>query len=319
MTDLPLAIDAAARRIRPYVRETPIEYSLPLSQQLGCDVALKCEHLQHTGSFKLRGAMAKISRLSSAQASAGIVAASSGNHGAAVAYGLRALKLHGVVFVPNQASATKVDAMRRYGVEVRHVGDDGLDTELAARAYADEHGMTYISPYNDLDVIAGQGTLAIELLRQTPAVDVVYIAVGGGGLISGVASYLKARAPRPIQIVGCLPERSPAMAAAVQAGQIIEVPTRATLSDGTAGGIEAGSVTFPLCQQLVDRWVLVPEPQIAAAVRLMVDAHHQIVEGAAGVALAALIADAPVDRGAHPAVVLCGANISTDTLRAILA
>ncbi len=185
----------AADRIRPYVRATPLDHSLCFSQLTGADVYLKLENLQYTGSFKLRGAMNKLLILAPEQCLRGVVAASSGNHGAAVAYGCRALGVQGTVFVPEHASPTKLEAMRRYGIEVRQHGDDSLLSELEARRYADEHGLAYLSPYNDLDVVAGQGTIGVEIVEQLPGVEVVFVSVGGGGLIGGIA--VGAQGPQP--------------------------------------------------------------------------------------------------------------------------
>ena len=307
----------AADRIRPYVRATPLDHSLYFSQRTGADVHLKLENLQYTGSFKLRGAMNKLLTLTPEQCLRGIVAASSGNHGAAVAYGCRALGIKGTVFVPEHASPTKLEAMRRYGIEVRQHGDDSLLSELEARRYADEHGLAYLSPYNDLDVVAGQGTIGVEIVEHLPSVEVVFVSVGGGGLIGGIASVLKAYNPA-IQVVGCLPENSPVMAVSVERGAIVDMPSLPTLSDGTAGGIEEGAVTFALCQALVDEYVLVSEAEIATAMRETMEGQHLLVEGAAGVAVAALRKTQERWQGKQVAVVLCGGNISLATLRSVL-
>lgn len=318
MLDLASNIVSAVHRISPYIRETPLEHSLYLSQQTGNTVLLKLEHLQHTGSFKVRGAINKLLALPLEQRTAGVVAASSGNHGAAVAYGLYTLKVPGVIFVPNHAAPTKVAAIKRYGIEVRFHGDDTLDTEIFARAYADSHSLAYISPYNDWDVVQGQGTIAVELVQQFPAIDAMFVAVGGGGLIGGIASYVKSSVSRPIEIIGCLPEQSPVMAASVEAGRIVDMPSFPTLSDGTAGGIEPGAITFELCRDLVDQYVLVSETDIQAALRLMLEVHHQVIEGAAGVALAAYLKMHQQWQGKNIAIILCGGNISMDALKAVL-
>ena len=284
---LPAAATLAAERIAPWVRETPLIHSTYLSAATGADVWLKLENLQLTGSFKLRGAFNKLLTLEDAAKRAGCVAASSGNHGAAVAYAMHALSVSGPVFVPEGASTSKVDAIRRYGGDVRFFGHDGLDTEQHARAYASEHGMTYLSPYNDEVVVAGQATCGVEIANQLDAPpDAVFVAVGGGGLIAGVGGYLKSRFPE-VEIVGCQPAASAVMKASVEAGEIVDLPSEPTLSDGTAGGIEAGAVTFELCRKFVDRFVTVEEDQIAAAMQRFIDAEHQLLEGAAGVALAA--------------------------------
>ncbi|HWQ36310.1 MAG TPA: threonine/serine dehydratase [Blastocatellia bacterium] len=308
----------AEGRIRPYLRETPLDYSLPLSQQTQAEVFLKLENLQYTGSFKTRGAMNKLLALTPEQQRRGIVTASTGNHGAAVAFGLRALSLPGVVFVPENASATKVEAIRRYGAEVRHYSTSPLETELYARRYAAENNLVYISPYNDPDVIAGQGTIGVELLRQCPAVDAVFIAVGGGGLAAGVAGYLKSALRRDLTIIGCLPENSPEMAVSVKAGHFVEMEPQPTLSDATAGGFEPGAITFDLCRALIDDYVLVSEAEIAATMREFIEAHHLLIEGSAGVALAGFLKLQERFRQKSVVIIICGANISLTTLKTIL-
>jgi threonine dehydratase len=307
----------AADRIRPYIRATPLDHSLYFSRLVDAQVYLKLENLQYTGSFKLRGAMNKLLSLSPEQRQRGIVAASSGNHGAAVAFGCRTLGVNGIVYVPEHTSSTKLEAMQRYGIEVRQYGDDGLLSEQEARRYAEEQGLAYLSPYNDLDIIAGQGTVGLEIEEQLPGVEVVYLAVGGGGLISGVAAVLKAHNPN-VRIIGCLPLNSPVMAVSAARGAIIDMPSLPTLSDGTAGGIEEGAVTFPLCQALVDEYVLVSEEEIAEAMRHVMEFQHLLIEGAAGVAAAALLKTQAQVEGKQAAVVLCGGNISLPTLRSVL-
>jgi threonine dehydratase len=319
---LPAAIRAAHGRLRAHIRETPCDESLALGQRLLGRVWLKGEHLQHTGSFKARGALHKLCCLTAAERSRGVVAASSGNHGAGVAWAARLLGIRARIYVPEQASATKVAMIRRYGAEVQHAGTDGVDTEMHARDVAEREGQCYVSPYNDVEVVCGQGTVGVEMAAQAGALDAVIVAVGGGGLIAGVAAALKASMPA-VRVIGALPANSPVMAESVAAGHIVERESFPTLSDGTAGGIEAGAITFPLCQQLVDEWVLVDEAAIASAMVRFIDEHHQLIEGSAGVALAAL--EARAHRGGSQGlagerlgVVLCGANIALGTLRGVL-
>jgi threonine dehydratase len=307
----------ARARVAGKIRNTPLELSHRFSEATGARVWLKLENLQFTGSFKLRGALNKLLVLDAAALAAGCVAASSGNHGAAVARAMHELGVGGVIFVPEGAAKTKVDAIRAYGCEVRHVGTDGLDTETHARQYAADRGMTYISPYNDLAVAAGQGTCGLEILDDLPAPEALFVAVGGGGLLSGVGSVLRAACPG-IRIVACQPENSAVMAHSVAAGRILDLASRPTLSDGTAGGIEARSLTFDWCRELADEFVLVSEAEIAAAVRRYVDWRDQPIEGAAGVAVAALLREARRFRGKDVVVVICGANIGADVLRSIL-
>jgi threonine dehydratase len=307
----------ASTRIAGLVRATPLDYSCRFSMGTGADVYMKLENIQYTGSFKLRGATNRLMTLASEQKRAGCVAASSGNHGAAIAYAMQKLGIEGVIFVPEQTSAAKVEAIRSYGGDVRFFGSDGLDTELHARAYAEERGMLYLSPYNDPEVIAGQGTCGIEIQASLPQIDTLYVAVGGGGLVSGVASVLKSANPA-VRIIGCQPEASAVMAHSIEAGRIVDEESGPTLSDGTAGGIEQDAVTFGLCRALVDEFVLVSEAEIAAAMRTFIDYEHQLIEGAAGVALAAMLKQKDALAGRSVVVLICGGNVSRDTLKRVL-
>jgi threonine dehydratase len=314
---LPANAVLAANRIAAHIRETPLDYSPALSELSGAKVYLKLENMQHTGSFKLRGAFNKLLTLTPEERAAGGVAASSGNHGAAIAYAMSKLGVSGVIFVPEQTSPTKVDAIKRAGGEVRFFGNDGLDTEMHAREYAEQNDMVYLSPYNDLDVIAGQGTCGVEIARQLSAIDAVFIAVGGGGLISGVGSFLKSVNPA-ISVIACQPLASAVMTESVKAGEILDLPSEPTLSDGTAGGIEAGSITFDICRGLVDDYQVVTEEQIAEAMCLFIDSHHMLPEGAAGVAIAGFLASAEKYQGKNVVIIVCGGNISRETLKKVI-
>jgi len=316
--DIATASLLAANRIRDHVVRTPLERSTAFSDELQADVFFKLENLQTTGSFKLRGATNRLLTLSDDERARGCVAASSGNHGAAVACAMQALGVKGVVFVPEQTSTVKVDAIRSYGGDVRFFGSDGLDTERHARTFAIEHGMTYLSPYNDDQVIAGQGSCGAEIVEQLPDLDAIFIAVGGGGLISGVGSVLKKHNPG-IRIYGCQPTASAVMTKSIEAGEILDIPSEPTLSDGTAGGIEEGSVTFPLNQAIVDEFVLVGEDEIAAAMRLYMQCERQVIEGAAGVAVAAMLASREKIRGQKVVAIICGGNISEQKLSQVQA
>ena len=314
---LPANAVLAANRIAPHIRETPLDHSPFFSELTGANVYLKLDNLQHTGSFKLRGAFNKLLSMTAEQRAEGCVAASSGNHGAAVAYAMAELKTKGVVFVPEGTSSTKVDAIKRAGGEVRFFGTDGLDTELHAREYAAENGMNYLSPYNDEDVIAGQGTCGVEIAKQLSKVDAIFIAVGGGGLISGVGSFLKSVNPS-MSVVACQPAASAVMTESVKAGEIVELPSQPTLSDGTAGGIEADAITFDICRAIADDFVTVSEDQIAEAMRQFIDAHHMLPEGAAGVALAGLKLRADQYKDKNVVIIICGGNISRETLKSVI-
>ncbi len=314
---LPADAVLAANRIAPHIRETPLDHSPFFSELTGASVYLKLENLQHTGSFKLRGAFNKLLSMAPEQRAEGCVAASSGNHGAAVAFAMSALDTTGVIFVPEGTSTTKVDAIRRAGGDVRFFGTDGLDTETHARQYAAENGMCYLSPYNDEDVIAGQGTCGVEISKQLSKVDAIFISVGGGGLLSGVGGFLKSVNPS-MSVVACQPAASAVMTESVKAGEIVEIPSGPTLSDGTAGGIEADAITFELCRTIADDYVVVSEEQIAETMRQFMDAHHMLLEGAAGVALAGLKLRADRYKNKNVVVIICGGNISRETLRKVI-
>lgn len=310
------AAQAAADRISDIIEHTSLDRSAAFSEASAADVYFKRENQQLTGSFKIRGASNRLATLTDEQRARGCVAASSGNHGAAVACAMQRLKTDGVIFVPEQTSKAKVDAIKSYGGNVQFFGTDGLDTEQHARAYAEKNDMYYLSPYNDREVIAGQGTCGVEIRDQLPDVDAVFIAIGGGGLVSGVASVLKAHNP-DIRIYGCQPEASAVMAKSVEAGEILDLPSDATLSDGTAGGIEANAITFELCSALVDEFILVSEAEIAAAMRSYIAAEKEALEGAAGVALAGMLQRKDAVVGRKVAVVICGGNVSQQVLDSI--
>lgn len=311
------AAAVAAERIAGQIERTALVRSESFSDALAANVFFKLENLQTTGSFKLRGATNRLMTLTEEELAKGCVAASSGNHGAAVACALQQLGATGVIFVPEQTSDVKVGKIKGYGGNVQYFGTDGLDTEQHAREYAEQKGMLYLSPYNDEQVIAGQGTCGIEILEQLPNIDAVFIAVGGGGLIGGVGSVLKASNPG-IKVYGCQPKASAVMAHSVAAGEILDMQSATTLSDGTAGGIEAGAITLPLNQAVVDEFILVDEQQIAAAMRLYMGREHHAIEGAAGVAIAGLLASKERISGQNVVVIVCGGNIADDKLNAVL-
>ncbi len=310
------AINAAYERIRAYVRETPVEEAGGLAPGSGANLLLKLEHLQRTGSFKLRGASNKMAMLSADEAAAGVVTASNGNHGLGVAAAGRDRSIQAEVFVSAQVSAAKARRIEAMGARIRCAGDDPLDAELAARRAAVESGRVFISPYNDPDVMAGQGTIAVELVNQVPKIDAVFAAVGGGGLIGGIGAYLKAVSPGT-EIVGCWPENSPVLYECLRAGRIVEVAEQPTLSESTAGGLEPETVTLGVCRDVIDRGVLVSEDEIRAAMRLAFEAEHWLIEGAAGVALAGFLKEAGRYAGKTVVVVLCGRNLSPEVMRRV--
>lgn len=315
--DIKSDVIAAEKIIRPYIKKTPLDYSIPLSCKTKANVFLKCENLQHTSAFKVRGAINKLLSLTPAQCAQGVVTASSGNHGAAVAFGLNKLNIRGMVFVPENASSAKIGNISNYNIPVEFYDTDCMKTELHAVEYAKQHNMIYISPYNDMQVISGQGTIGLELTTQLDDIDVVLVPVGGGGLISGISGYLRSVSPK-ISIIGCLPENSSVMAKSIRVGHIIEMETLPTFSDATAGGIEPGAITFDICRRFVDDYILVSEEEIKSAVIDLLATQHLLVEGAAGVALAALIKNRAQFYGKNVVLILSGANISLETLRLVM-
>ncbi|RJQ71952.1 pyridoxal-phosphate dependent enzyme [Pseudonocardiaceae bacterium YIM PH 21723] len=315
-------IAAQAERIAPalgeYLTRTPLTEFAAFSEELGAQVLVKCEHLQRTGSFKARGSLAKLLSLSDEVRGRGVSTASSGNHGLGVANACSLLGTKATVFVHEDVAPVKAAAIRRLGADLRIERTPLVELEGVARRYAAEYGLTYVSPYNDLDVIAGQGTIGVEIADQVDRLDTVFISVGGGGLISGVASVLKARMPG-IRVIGVQPAVDAAMYESARAGHSVLIDGLPTLSDGTSGNVEESAVTIGLCASLVDEWVLVPEREIAAALRTIIDTEHQLVEGSAAMAFAAARMLREQIAGQRVGVLSCGANISAKTLVRALA
>ncbi len=314
--DVHAEVLGAAARLSGRLLTTPLVPSPWLSTAVGAEVRLKLENVQVTGSFKARGALSKISTLSPLALARGVVAASSGNHGLGVAHAAGLLGTRATVFVPTTTAVDKRAMLAARGVEVIVHGEDCVDTEVAARAFAAAAGRSYVPPYNDPQVIGGQGTVALELLAQWSEVEVVYVAVGGGGLLAGMAGYAASAHPA-VEWVGCSPRASAALAACCRAGRTIDVSCAPTWSDSTHGGVEPDAITVPLCAALTDRWLEVDEPAIAAAMRQCLQHQHLLVEGAVGVALAAMLADREL-RGRRAAVVVCGGNLPWSRLRELI-
>ncbi|MEM9801826.1 MAG: pyridoxal-phosphate dependent enzyme [Planctomycetota bacterium] len=305
----------AARAIRPLLDPTPTRPALGLDRTGA--LLLKLESFQPTGSFKVRGALHRLGRLTEDERRRGVVAASTGNHGAAVAYAADRLGVRATVIVPESTSDARVAAIEARGAAVERKGAECGESERAARARAERTGETFVSPYNDPLVMAGQGTMALELLEQAPRIGRVYVAVGGGGLIGGIAAVLKDADPS-IEVVGCSPEASCAMHASVAAARVVETPHLPTLSLATAGALEEGSVTFEPCAAFVDRWELVSEDEIESALLALLERERLLGEGAAAVALAVRSRDpAPLD-DRQDAVIVCGGNLDRVDLERVL-
>ncbi len=310
---MPTPSTAAEKRIRPLIRLTPLSQSPLLAGNSGGQVLLKREDLQETGAFKLRGAANKLLSLPKEQAARGIIAASTGNHALAVSTIGRKLGIPVEIFVSEKLHALKRAKIESLGARLRTVAGDALLAEQAARQEAGRTARPYVSPYNDAEVVAGQGTVAVEILDQLreqggDRLDAIFVAVGGGGLIGGIGAYLKKESPHT-QVVACWPENSRALYECIRAGAIIDVPEEPTLSTSTAGGVEEGSITLELCRRVIDRSVLVSEAEILAAARLLWRSEKMLIEGAAAVAVAGFLKTAADNAGKTVAIVMCGGNV----------
>ncbi len=299
----------ARQAIAPFIRRTPLVRSETLSGRLGQNVHLKLETQQQTGAFKLRGATNRMLQLDEVERERGVVAVSTGNHARAVAHAARAQAIPAVVCMSPLVPQNKVEAVQALGAEVQIVGRNQDEAEVVAKQLAAERGLTFVSPFDDPLVIAGQGTIGLELLEDLPALDCVLVPLSGGGLIGGIALALKSADPK-IRVIGVSMERGPAMALSLAAGRPVAVEEEASLADSLGGGIGLDNrYTFALVRDLVDETVLVSEAEIAAAMRHCYWQERQIVEGGAAVGVAALLAGKTAPPGDHLVVLLSGGNV----------
>jgi threonine dehydratase len=283
-------IEQAAQRLAPVLRPTPAIFSDPLTTVIGRPVFVKPEHFQRTGSFKIRGAFNKISTLASLAATKEIVAASAGNHAQGVALAASLCDLRSTIFMPAGASLPKIEATRGYGAEVRFEAGAVDNALRAARAYAAEQGAAYVPPFDDPLVIAGQGTIGLELAHEVPDAATVVVPVGGGGLVSGVAAALRGR-EAPTRVIGVEASGAAPMLAALRAGGPVELPSVNTMADGIAVR-RVSELTYEHTKALVDEVVTVDEEEISRAVLLLLERCKWVVEPAGAVPLAALLAGA---------------------------
>jgi threonine dehydratase len=300
---------------RDVIRETPVVSSRTLSERAGGEVVLKAENLQRTGSFKLRGALSKLSALGEGCAQ-GVVTGSAGNHGQAVAYAARTRGVRCQVFMPEIAPIAKAEAVVNLGATVSYTGlavDECLE---AARAYAADSGFAFVHPFDDVDVIAGQGTLGLDLLSQVPDLARVVVPVGGGGLVSGIAIAVKSAKPS-VEIVGVQVEECAPMAASLSAGEVVAVRSAVTIADGIAVK-RPGELTLRLISEWVDRMVTVPDDDVADAMVFLLERAKLVVEGAGAVGVAALLGGrVPVGGPGTTVVVLSGGNVDAGLLAQI--
>lgn len=310
---LPSVLDVyqARRRLEPHLQPTPLLPSPWLSSIADGNVVMKLESLNLTSSFKIRGALNAALHLTETTATAALpqlVTASAGNHGRALALAAERLGMACVVFTPADAPEAKKNAIRRHGAVLHGDCDDYDAAETRATAYAAAEGGVYISPYNHREVIAGAGTIGLEIVEAMPAFDVIVIPLGGGGLASGMGLAIKAAAPH-VTIVGVEVEASSPFTLSLEAGRITEIRPRPSLADGLTGNLEAGTVTFPLVKQVVDYVVTVSEEDLARAMKGLATEERLIVEGAGVAATAAIMAGKASAPGQRVVAMVTGGNV----------
>jgi threonine dehydratase len=317
--ELPLVDLAAIRAAREILtgvsRVTPVEGSAPLSRSVGGPVSLKCENLQRTGSFKIRGAYVRIAKLSAAERAKGVVAASAGNHAQGVALAAKLLGCDATVFMPDVAPLPKVEATKAYGAAIRMHGHTVDEALLAAMAWSERTGAVLIHPFNHVDVIAGQGTVGLEIREQCPDVKTVVVAAGGGGLVSGIAVAVKSLRP-DVKVVGVQASGAAAFNGSLQAGEPVALTSMSTIADGIAVGCP-GDLTFAHVRQLVDRIVTVDEDALSRALLLCLERAKLVVEPAGAAAVAALMDD-PTAFDPPVVAVLSGGNVDPVLLSKVI-
>jgi threonine dehydratase len=308
------SIRAAAARLAGRVEVTPCVHSRTLSQITGAEVYLKFENLQFTASFKERGALNKLSLLTPTQRAKGVIAVSAGNHAQGVAYHAERLGIPAVIVMPRFTPMVKVERTRGFGPEIVLTGDTFDDARLEAAKIAADRGLTMVHPYDDADVIAGQGTVALEMLAQQPELDCLCVAIGGGGLISGVATAARALKPG-ITIVGVQTDQFPSMYAAFKG---VDMPSaNATLAEGIAVK-QPGELTCEIVKRIVDDVVLVSEGDIEQAIVMLLEIEKTVVEGAGATGLAAMLRHPALFAGRKVGLILCGGNIDPMVLADII-
>ncbi|MFQ5770829.1 MAG: threonine/serine dehydratase [bacterium] len=315
LTKIPLEnFIAAKEKIRSYIRSTPLEYARELSQRTHSRIYLKLENWQKTGSFKIRGAVNKLLSLSAEEKQKGVITASAGNHGLGVAFTAQMMGVPGKIVVPETASTAKIKALEHYDLELIKQGIDYDEAEQIAWQVQKRENRTFIHAFSDPDIIAGQGTIGLEILHDLPDVETILVPIGGGGLISGVAIAAKSLKPN-VKIIGVQSEASPAMYNSVQSGKIVETPIADTLADGLAGRFVT-ELTLNITQHFVDEICLVSEDAIKAAVKLILESEHMLIEGSAAVGVAALLENKIALRG-EIVIVVTGRNIAVKQLKNI--
>ena len=310
-------IQDARTSIRDEVRKTPLLRSQYLSGLTGSDVYLKLENLQLTGSFKLRGALNRMMKLTPEEKAHGVIAASSGNHAQAVAIGAEKLNLAATVVVPKVTPKIKIDKIKKHKVELIVYGEGYDYAERYARKLAKEKGLTFVSAYNDALVAAGQGTVGLEIVEQFPEVDSIVVPVSGGSILSGIAIAAKSLKPS-VEMLGAQPENVAAMYHSLKAGRIIQIPLKRTIAEGLDGNIEDGCITFELIQRYVDEILLFNEDTIKNMIRLLWEKEGQVVEASGAISIAPIVESPKRFTGKRTVAVITGGNIDEELLQSLL-
>ncbi|MFZ4079255.1 MAG: threonine ammonia-lyase [Microbacteriaceae bacterium] len=312
--------EAAREVVGRVIQHTPIEQSRFLSNVVGSDVVLKCENLQRTGSYKLRGAYFRMSNLTPEERAKGVIAASAGNHAQGVALAARELGIHATIFMPLGVALPKLEATREYGAEVVLEGNIFNESLKAALARAEETGATFIPPFDHADVVTGQGTLGLEIIDEVPDVDTVVVPIGGGGLISGLASAIKQKAAtlgRTVRVIGVQAENAAAYPPSLAAGERVRVDVQPTIADGIAVAIP-GVLNFDIIRDVVDEVITVSEDDTAKALLMLLERAKLVVEPAGAVGVAALLAG-KIRKTGKTVAVLSGGNIDPLLMQRIVA
>jgi len=311
-------VQDAQKAVAPFVKNTPLVRSQFLSNLCDGDVFLKLENLQITSSFKPRGAFNKLLNLSPAEKDKGIITASAGNHGQAVAFAAQKLGYPARIVVPETTPKIKIDGIKKYGADLVLFGETYDEAEQKAKDLARKDGCAYISPYDDELIIAGHGTIGLEIIEALPTADAVIVPVGGGGLISGICIAIKSVKP-DVQVIGVQSEASPVMYESLKAGKIVHARKTETIAEGLSGGIEKGSITFKIAQKCVDKVLLVREETIKRAVYVLWSYEKQVTEGSGAAAIAPIIENKSVFLGKTVVAVITGGNIDAALFQSILA
>ncbi len=309
-------IEEARKRIKGHIKNTPLHHSKYLSELVGGSVFLKLESEQLTGSFKVRGALNRLMTLKKEETSRGVITASTGNHGLGTAFAAKQLGISAQVVFPKEASVVKLKKMRKAGVEV--IQDVGYEEiESYARKIAADKNLTYVSPYNDPMIIAGTGTTGLEIVEQLMNIDAVIVPIGGGGLISGIATAVKAMSPHT-EMIGVQSEVSPEIYESWKAGHWVNAEESDSLAQGLMGGVESDSITLDIIQENVDRIVLVQEKSILEAIRILYEKENLVIEGAGAASTAVLLEHKSQFIGKRVVAVVSGGNISEEEVVSLL-